>query len=687
MHEPVKPRSEETPQEAAEARRAPAARTTITQRMAAMVVVLVAVTGTLLGFALFDVSASAIVAQEEDDLARTMPLFGERFSGRIAKLRRDVLFLSQLRAVRGVVETHDGQLDTTRGEYEGWRAALRDLLAKFVTANEDYMQVRLIGSADNGGELVRVDRVDGRVVAVAEDELQAKGDRPYFRDTIGLPSGAVYLSRIELNQEHGTIVEPHQPTVRVATPIHDRAGAPFGVVIINVEATAWLDDLAREDRKGRRFYLANSDGEFLFHPDSSRTFGWEFGVRHRIQDEFPQTAVLFETDAARVAAADEQSIIHAERLNIDPDNPARRLILMAATPKELVLARATTIGRWTLVITLAMTSLAIIVAVLLARYISRPLVRLTAAVRQIELGEARPDLSLSGGGREVEQLAAAFRQMTDDLFKTAVSRDELIEEVRDRQQAEAQLQAATEALSDKAAELESINRELEAFSYSVSHDLRGPLRSIDGFSLALIEDFGDKLGKEGRSMLDRVRQATIKMGGLIDDLLNLSRVSRAPLKAVKTDLSELVQAIIDRLREQEPERVVEIDVAPQVSATCDPHLINIVLTNLVENAWKFTAKADQARIAFGTRNPDGKHEYFISDNGAGFDMEFAGKLFQPFQRLHAQTEFPGTGIGLATVARIIRRHGGHVSARSEPGKKTIFVFTLKPARTRREKAQ
>ena len=223
---------------------------------------------------------------------------------------------------------------------------------------------------------------------------------------------------------------------------------------------------------------------------------------------------------------------------------------------------------------------------------------------------------------------------------------------------------------------DAANRELEAFAYSVSHDLRAPLRSIAGFSHLLMEDYYDKLDEEGKDSLNRIFAATDKMGRLIDDLLNLSRLTRAEMTRQQVNISTLVRKIAEAKKMAQPEREVEFVIQDHLFVEGDSQLLNVLLENLLENAWKFTGKSESARIEFGAMDEEGKLIYFIRDNGVGFDMEYAGKLFQPFQRVHAMNEFPGTGIGLATVKRIIERHGGRVWIEAEEGKGTTVYFTL-----------
>lgn len=225
-------------------------------------------------------------------------------------------------------------------------------------------------------------------------------------------------------------------------------------------------------------------------------------------------------------------------------------------------------------------------------------------------------------------------------------------------------------------ELEAVNRELEAFSYSVSHDLRAPLRAIDGFSQALLEDYAERLDDSGKQFLGRVRAATQHMGELIDDLLQLSRVTRAELARKSVDLGALAETVLADLRQGEPNRQVEIMIQPGLKAYCDRKLLRIALVNLFSNAWKFTARKDAARIEFGTTDTEAGPAFFVRDNGVGFDMTYSDKLFGAFQRLHAASEFPGTGVGLATVKRVIFRHGGSVWADAAVDLGAAFYFTL-----------
>jgi len=253
-------------------------------------------------------------------------------------------------------------------------------------------------------------------------------------------------------------------------------------------------------------------------------------------------------------------------------------------------------------------------------------------------------------------------------------------DITDRKHAEEELANYREHLEElvaiRTAELEAVNKELESFSYSVSHDLRSPLRAIDGFSQTLLEEYADRLDVNGQQYLDRVRNAAQRMGDLIDDMLKLSRVTRSEIKREVVDLSELGLQVIEDLQKREPQRQVEVTIVPGMVVKGDRSLLHIVLENLLGNAWKYTGGVRQANIEFGAERIDNKTIYFVQDNGIGFDMQYANKLFTPFHRLHSTGEFPGTGIGLATVARIIERHHGRIWAEAVPNKGARFSFIL-----------
>jgi signal transduction histidine kinase len=311
--------------------------------------------------------------------------------------------------------------------------------------------------------------------------------------------------------------------------------------------------------------------------------------------------------------------------------------------------------------------------------VTRPLVAITAVAREVTEKRNFALRAQRLSNDEIGQLADAFNTMLVEIEHTT---GELRSQVAERTRAEEEIRRLNAALEtrvkERTAQLEYSNGELEAFCHTVSHDLRGPLRSIDGFSQALLEDFPGDVPEEAKRYLARIRAATLRMSQLIEDLLNLSKVSRTEINRADVDVGEIARQVAAELQAREPQRKVDVNVWDGMRASADARLLRAALENLIGNAWKFSSKAAQARIEVGQMRDRERKVFFVKDNGAGFDMAFANKLFGAFQRLHGANEFAGTGIGLATVQRIIHRHGGDIWADAQPGRGAVFYFSLEP---------
>ena len=314
------------------------------------------------------------------------------------------------------------------------------------------------------------------------------------------------------------------------------------------------------------------------------------------------------------------------------------------------------------IVLVAALMVAVLMSLRLQAIITRPILSVAAVAREVV---TRNDVSLrvtKSTDDEVGALTDAFNSMLAEIEARRAEIIQLNEELEER-------------ILQRTAQLERSNQELESFSYSVSHDLRSPLRAIAGFSDALQEELPGLTPEAGR-LFERIRAATRRMAQRIDGLLNLAHVSRRQLTLQPVDLTAVAEEIIDEFRQREPARDVHVVIAPDLVAQGDPKLLRAALENVLENAWKFTAESPNAGIEVGAVGDGGETVYFVRDNGAGFDMAFADKLFAAFSRLHANDEFPGTGIGLATVQRIVQRHGGRIWAEAAPGKGATFYFTL-----------
>jgi signal transduction histidine kinase len=307
---------------------------------------------------------------------------------------------------------------------------------------------------------------------------------------------------------------------------------------------------------------------------------------------------------------------------------------------------------------------ALLVSPIFRRAIAEPIVHLAEVASVVSQDKnysvrATP----TGNHDELSVLIEAFNSMLSQIQERDASLQQAHDELEQRVQ-------------ERTSELATINQELESFSYSVSHDLRAPLRSIDGFSQALLEDYADKLDSTAQDHLQRVRRAAQHMAALIDDMLNLSRVTRSTMRSEQLDLSGVAKSIAAELQEAEPGRRVEFVIENDLMAAGDSQLLRAAMENLLRNAWKYTSGHPYARIEFGKSDQNGKCSFFVRDDGAGFDPRYSHRLFGVFQRLHTAKEFPGTGVGLATVQRIIRRHGGEIWAEGAVEKGATFYFTL-----------
>lgn len=500
----------------------------------------------------------------------------------------------------------------------------------FLSNKSDYDSIRLLDV--NGQELVRVDRYsDGSVRPTPDRDLQLKADRYYFKNALKLPAGSAYVSPLDLNIENEKIEQPIRPTLRFVAPVFDATGKVRGVLVLNTHAQYLFDQLSNEARlRNSEIWLVDENGYWLKGPDPTLEWGFMYPDRKEIgfATSYPDVWKQMNASTARIgtfnsgdghftfASTAQLARENANRGSVDKDVDVPNWYVVAHLSQASYLGMINRNGLHSKAFGLAILFALLVISISFGYQWHR---RVKHAEQIVDLNK-RLDL--------------------DNRTLTAV------------------------------------NSELEAFSYSVSHDLRTPLRSIDGFSLALLEDYADQLDNTGRNYLERVRKSAQRMGQLIDDLLALSRVSRSAVEVRDFDMSKICRDVAENLQERATDRHITWMISDNIHGHGDPRLVRILMENLLGNAWKFTALKPAAEIEFGQRTEGGEKIFFVRDTGAGFDMRYADMLFSAFQRLHPEDEFPGTGIGLATAQRIINRHGGRIWAEAEPNKGATFYFTL-----------
>lgn len=450
------------------------------------------------------------------------------------------------------------------------------------------------------------------------------------------------------------------PTVVVARPIRDETGIVVAVWAggLRLSELSGIGAAAARAARDAHGYVVDRNGLVVAHQANPSYVA--------NQTDFSTVPSVREALKGRTGVAFHWNPIERQR-KVAAYSPLGNIgwAVVFASPESVALRPLTTMTDRAVASALAVGVLFATVAALVVRRALRPLTDLRDAAVVIGTGDLTARIDI-GRRDEIGQVAEEMNRMASSL---AVKEEAVNEQA-------AQLRAGVQDLLEAVAVRDLTVQELDAFSYSVSHDLRAPLRAISGFSAAVMETEGDQLSDQGRRDLERVVRAAQRMGTLIDDLLRLSRLSRTEMRIVRVDLSAMVEEIFAELAQRDPHRVVKCGVERGVVVSGDAGLVRVVLEQLIGNAWKFTAREPAAEIEVGRANESEPPEIFVRDNGAGFDAAYAHKLFGAFQRLHAPEEFPGTGIGLATVKRIVTRHGGAVRAEGAVGRGATFSFTL-----------
>lgn len=529
---------------------------------------------------------------------------------------------------------------------------------------EDVIAITVIDT--NGQERLRMERLreDMEFHIVPRNELRDRRLAPCFRRGIDSDPQQVHIGVISPSLINACFRKMENLYLPVSKLIRSTGGTPIGVLVVSVDLVAVISNSPDN-------VWILEDGSYLNRPADVAVGGGTNALT-----DFPELADLLSAKKTAIVhgAGSGQTWVWSP-LVLDQDH--QELLWVANAVDESSVTQALKRFLWlALSITLALAALVFLLARRIAARTEALKDRIIDTVESIIRGENTAGFAWQGPaeirtlGHELEQLATSHRQLESE-----------------RNNVEAQLAAEKERVvtlnktleqrvAERTHELALANRELKAFSYSVSHDLRAPLRAINGFVEILLEDHAATLNEEALECAQRIRHSGWRMSELIDDLLALSMASRQELRYEPVDLSAVVREIVATLREHEPDRAVKLTIQDGVATDGDRQLLKIALQNLLSNAWKYTGRTADAHIEFGCDDVDGQRHFYVRDNGAGFDMAQADRLFTPFARLHEAHEYEGTGVGLATVQRIVERHAGRIRAQGESGKGATFYFTL-----------
>lgn len=487
---------------------------------------------------------------------------------------------------------------------------------------------------------------DGRILASSLPQAigTSLGDRPYMRDIVdGKPW--VISELLPTGRISG------RPVFVIANGIRGQGGQLLGVMVMSIDPMQLGKLLLTQDRPGdATLTIFDHRGTLVYRrPEVELT--WEERSRWRKEDPLLAQALKGEN------AAGETHPVIARTLSFGARVPIGEFGWVAGTtrPVETATAPIRKALIWDVLFSALVIATALGLATLIGRSIASPLRYLEDDVRAFGEGDLSHRAVLSGP-REITQVATVFNRMADEL--------------------QAYQQSLEDRVRERTAELEASNRELESFSYTVAHDLRSPLRALEGFSRYLLRHYQENVDERGKDYLNRINAAAQRMGRLIDDLLKMARISRETIRPEEIDLSMMAADIAADMQKREPQRMVEMKIASGLIVRGDRELLQVALSHLLENAWKFTGTKEHARITFDVTHDKGQNVYFVQDNGIGFDMAYADKLFLPFHRLQLEEIYSGTGMGLAIVQRIIARHGGRVWAEGREGQGATFYFTL-----------
>ncbi len=553
--------------------------------------------------------------------------------------------LAQLPAMQGLIRTRIDTIDPEDGSSRNidWRDRLATSLTALVKTNPLILQARVLD--ERGQEIVRVNAVDGQAARVPEHELQNKNGREYFRKSVLLSPGQVYVSPIDLNVENGEIEIPYVPVMRFALPVHHaRDDVRKSIIVLNMAMQNLLDQLEQQENSSN--ILIHENGTSIFHPDPNKRFSRQINQGYNFFKEHPELKpILQQSDDGSYRDAVLKQYIIWKKIEYNHSDQTHYFYLISVVPESIFLGPLSQIKHSFIQIIILLFLLMIIASIVIARTVAQPITRIADASRRITHGERNVKITEIKSSDELGELAMAFNQMVDS-----------------RNAFEADLQRS--------------NHELEQFAAVASHDLQEPLRKITSFSQLLSQQLDGQTNTESIEYLDYIVDGATRMRALIHDLLQYARTGRQELRLEKHHLHQIVREAMDNLQMviDETQTQIVIDALPTLYVH-RPFIVQL-FQNLIANGIKYR-RANPPRIHIMAQNQKGTWVFSIKDNGIGIASEYAEDIFKIFKRLHSRVEYEGTGIGLAVCQRIVERHGGTIWLDTDSKDSgTTICFTL-----------
>lgn len=573
---------------------------------------------------------------------------GNRVSLALQQIQDDMRFLVDLPKIAEFVE--DSQARDSAG-IAATASQLSDIFASMLRNRPHYDQVRLIGAANDGLELIRVERNDAMIARVVEENLQNKGHRDYVRDTLALSCNEIFVSKISLNREQGRLEVPYHPAFRIAAPVCASGGEMFGLVIINLNFTAFIQTLLQTEGSNFEYFISNADGGYVIHPDPAKAFGFEFGEDITLQGDYPELAALFDPNtgsaaASAIKASDGKQLvlIHARRLYPFYDDPTRFIVLALATSASSMATSSRYVAMQVVLLILVLLAIASAMAFLVARRLTQPLKQLTESTDQVTNND---------------EVTFPFKDRDDEIGTLSRALDHMVTSLRQKEDS-----------------LRESVRDLEFFSRIASHDLTEPARRIAALANLVEMEQSQQLSDEGGEMLDRLRRESLSMIQQLTDMRAFSRIGSSDPLREEVDLKVLVKGVLANRKDEIDQRGIMVRIDPLPRMPIYKTIVEMLYHNLVDNALQHST-LESFELTIGCEEQGGQKIFSVANTGSSLAVE-PETLFDAFYT--GSKDSGRSGLGLSICRHIVERHSGHIWV-DLAADRIVFSFTLTGAGT------